>query len=505
MSNFNENELNNDITNDTTESLTTDNTHVNPSIVEDVWDKNEQTTPNDTDVIPVDTMHEINEYSDDDSTTTADSEKNVTVENNQHSNNITPIGNNQKNTDETNDTPANPNQTVMKKSKESHPFLIGFIGGICGTLLLGGGYLLVNQSILSKSPSHFVSTSSNTKAATLSSNLEDSQVGNAVANAQEAVVSVLNYQTTTASLFGYSRESSSSLQKVGEGSGVIYKVDNGYAYIVTNHHVIDKAKELEILLHDGANIKAELVGQDTLTDLAVLRIKSEHVTKIATFTNSDEVKVGQTVLAIGSPLGSELANSVTKGIVSATNRSITVDTNNDKVEDWSTQTIQTDAAINPGNSGGALIDLNGNVIGINSMKISNTAVEGIGFAIPSNDVVSIINELEQKGAVSRPVLGVNLLDLSEISTTQKQQLLKLNNDVSDGVVITGIQNNSSADKSGLQQYDVIVSWNNQPITSTIALRKQLYSSKIGDKITLEIYRNGTKQQITLTLIDAKGL
>lgn len=393
------------------------------------------------------------------------------------------------------------NTNIQKRNS----FLIGLCGGVIGALVVTGGALLLNSTMLKNNKS-YVPTS--TISSTAPSTSEDTSVENAVSAVQDAIVSILNYQkTSTNSLFGFSRgdSSTSTLNKASEGSGVIYKVDNDTAYIVTNNHVIENADELQVQLHSGETVKAELVGSDTLTDLAVLRISSENVKKVAAFADSANVKVGQTALAIGSPLGTELASSVTKGIVSAVNRSVSLDTNNDKVEDWSMQTIQTDAAINPGNSGGALVDLNGNIIGINSMKISNTAVEGIGFAIPSNDVVSIINELEQNGKVIRPILGVNTIDLSEISTTQKQNVLNLDQTLKDGVVITNVQNNSSADKAGLKKYDVITSWNNTPITSSLDLRKQLYSSKIGDKVELEIYRNGQKQKITITISETKDL
>ncbi|MCY7004234.1 S1C family serine protease, partial [Enterococcus faecium] len=201
-------------------------------------------------------------------------------------------------------------------------------------------------------------------------------------------------------LFGQQEESSSSddsnLEAYSEGSGVIYKKDGNTAYVVTNNHVVDGQQGLEVLMKDGTKVKAELVGTDAYSDLAVLKINSDKVETVASFGDSSALKVGEPAIAIGSPLGSEYANSVTSGIISSLNRQVT--STNESNETVNINAIQTDAAINPGNSGGPLVNIEGQVIGINSSKIastsestSNVSVEGMGFAIPSNDVVNIIN------------------------------------------------------------------------------------------------------------------
>ncbi|MCY7004233.1 S1C family serine protease, partial [Enterococcus faecium] len=201
-------------------------------------------------------------------------------------------------------------------------------------------------------------------------------------------------------LFGQQEESSSSddsnLEAYSEGSGVIYKKDGNTAYVVTNNHVVDGQQGLEVMMKDGTKVKAELVGTDAYSDLAVLKINSDKVETVASFGDSSALKVGEPAIAIGSPLGSEYANSVTSGIISSLNRQVT--STNESNETVNINAIQTDAAINPGNSGGPLVNIEGQVIGINSSKIastsestSNVSVEGMGFAIPSNDVVNIIN------------------------------------------------------------------------------------------------------------------
>ncbi|NEW62101.1 PDZ domain-containing protein [Granulicatella sp. zg-ZJ] len=383
--------------------------------------------------------------------------------------------------------------------KTASPIKIGLISGIAGSLLgasliMGGLYIQQATTRPTQQPANVTSVTK-----TVSSPKAETSITSAIEKVQGAIVSIAKYQSNTENnLFGLSG-ASNGLQKAGEGSGVIYKVSGDTAYIVTNNHVIENAQELEVLLKNGKTVQAELVGTDKLTDLAVLKIQSSDVSTTASFANSDELKVGETALAIGSPLGSKLASTVTKGIISAVNRSVDIDTNGDKQPDWTMETIQTDAAINPGNSGGALVDENGNVIGINSMKISDTSVEGIGFAIPSNQVVKIIEELENKGKISRPYLGVGLVDMTDVSTTQRKRLLSLPENVTEGVVISQVQENSSADNAGLKQYDVIIKWNGEDIKNAVSLRKHLYSHAIGEKVTLDVYRNGKLEKVTVTL------
>ncbi|WP_143318673.1 S1C family serine protease, partial [Carnobacterium maltaromaticum] len=277
------------------------------------------------------------------------------------------------------------------------------------------------------------------------------------------------------------------------------------AYIVTNNHVIDGSDAIEVILKDGTKVEAKLIGADQWTDLAVLSIPADKVKTVATFGNSDDIKVGEPAIAIGSPLGTNFATSVTQGIVSAKDRSVAMDIDGDGVEDWDMTAIQTDAAINPGNSGGALINLAGQVIGINSMKISQDTVEGMGFAIPSNDVVKIINELQQNGKIVRPVLGVVLRDLSQISEQQQQSVLKLPEDVTEGVVITNVQKDSAAAKGGLEQYDTITEIDGQKITDSVSLRKVIYNLKVGDTVEVKFYRDGKLETAKVTMEAANSI
>ena len=288
--------------------------------------------------------------------------------------------------------------------------------------------------------------------------------------------------------------SSDNSQPTDTGSGIIFQKTGNTAYIVTNNHVVDGASKIVVSLYNGAQTTATLVGTDALTDLAVLKIPSKYVTNTAQFGDSSTLRPGDPVYAIGNPLGLDLSRTVTGGIVSATNRTITEPTS---AGDWDTNVIQTDAAINPGNSGGALINDQGLVMGINSAKISETGVEGIGFAIPSDDAIPIINQLIKYGKIERPYLGVGLADLSEIPQMYWQNLPS---NVTQGVMITNIDPQSVAARSGLQTKDVIVSMNGTPITSSTDLREYLYTKvKIGDTVNFGLYRNGQLKHISVKL------
>lgn len=372
----------------------------------------------------------------------------------------------------------------------------GFAGGFVATFLV-----LQTGLFNSKTATTNSSTTSVSKVAYKNSN----DTTTAVATVQDAVVSVINYQSAQKNSFQnvFGNSSTNELSVASEGSGVIYKKDDKYAYLVTNNHVIEGAEQIEILLADGTKVVGELVGSDTYSDLAVVKISSENVKTVAQFADSDTLTVGETAIAIGSPLGAEYANSVTEGIVSSLSRTVT--TQNDQGEVISTNAIQTDAAINPGNSGGALINIQGQVIGINSSKISSTStsmtntssVEGMGFAIPSNDVVKIIKQLEENGKVNRPALGIRMANLSELSTNFIFQL-KLPDEVTAGIVVAYVQDNMPA-SGKLEKYDVITEIDGEAVTSSSDLQSILYGHNIGDSIKVSFYRDGKKQTVSIKL------
>ena len=398
-------------------------------------------------------------------------------------------------------------QEQLQRKKSSKAFKNGFIGGLVGgAVAVAGGVgimAITNPANQATTPATQPSQTQVETTKTSTGTKGGTEITKVVAEVKNAVVSVINKQATSRNNLYGTQQTGGELATASEGSGVIYKNENGYAYIVTNYHVIAKSQELEVLLADGTREKAELVGSDQWTDLAVIRIANTNVSTVAKFANSDDVQVGQTAIAIGSPLGSEFATSVTQGIVSATNRSVATDVDGDGQEDWVVTAIQTDAAINPGNSGGALINSAGQVIGINSMKISKSSVEGMGFAIPSNEVVSIIKQLEENGKITRPALGISMVNLSSVNTRVVQQL-NLPSGVTGGVVIAEVDSKGSAKAAGLQPYDVIVEMDGQKIQGIQNLRKVLYSHKVGDKMEVTYYRNGQKQTTTISLTETNS-
>ncbi|MEH7239183.1 S1C family serine protease [Bacillus sp. JJ1562] len=319
-----------------------------------------------------------------------------------------------------------------------------------------------------------------------------SEITNAVNRVSEAVVGIVNLKQTNF----WSEEATAA----GTGSGVVYKKGNGKAFIVTNHHVIEGASDIEVSLSDGERVKGRLLGSDIWTDLAVLEIDASHVGKIAQFGNSDNINLGEPVIAIGNPLGLEFSGSVTQGIISGLNRTIPVDINQDGVHDWNADVMQTDAAINPGNSGGALVNIKGEVIGINSMKIAQEAVEGIGLSIPITSAKPIIEDLELYGEVKRPFMGVGQLrSLSEISSYHRVQTLHLPNDITEGVAVLEVFQNTPASEAGLRELDVIIEIDGEKITSIVELRKHLNKKSIGDTMDVTFYRAGEKQKLTIQL------
>ena len=338
---------------------------------------------------------------------------------------------------------------------------------------------------------------------------------NAISKAKDAVVSIVNYQSNSNNnlesiLGGNSRQSGSDSSDSGElkpassGSGVIYKKLGNTAYVVTNNHVVNGAKKLSVILSDGTNVNAEVVGTDVWTDLAVLKISGDNVTTTMDFADSDKIAVGETAFAIGSPLDVNLSNTVTKGIVSAVNRQIPMDVDGDGKNDWNQTVIQTDAAINPGNSGGALINNEGKLIGINESKIAkataNVSAEGIGFGIPSNEVKLITEQLEQSGKVIRPALGVQLVSVNTVDRdTLKSQL---NFEGKQGVVVRYVENGTPAAQAGIEKYDIITKLNGEDVKDVAAVRKYLFEkTKIGDTVTVTYYRNG-KENTTSVVVQA---
>ncbi|MDF2558284.1 MAG: hypothetical protein K0R71_2112 [Bacillales bacterium] len=388
-----------------------------------------------------------------------------------------------------------PESKVRKQSLQGY-FFTGFLGVVVGALLVYFSLGLFNDSSNTSESklSNFTGKNDGNVNVTKVSLDVTTAVIKASEKASKSVVGISNIQQ------GFFNSQS---QEAGTGSGVIYKVNNGKAYIVTNAHVVEGANSLEVTMQGGEKRFAQLVGVDYWTDLAVITMEAKKNETIAEFGNSDTLKQGEPVIAIGNPLGLRFSGTVTEGIISGLNRTVPVDINEDSITDWNAEVLQTDAAINPGNSGGALVNMNGDVIGINSMKISQNAVEGIGLSIPINTVEPVIYDLEKFGKVKRPYMGTGLQSLNEISTYDKQQTLGLPKEVEEGVLVTSVEKNSPAETGGLKAYDVIVELTSEKTPDLPTLRKVLYSKvKIGEKAELKVYRNGKIETVTITFGEA---
>ena len=376
--------------------------------------------------------------------------------------------------------------------------LIGFLSGALGSF--------VTLQLYQKQGNQ--ATNNNSGTVTQTSYKNENSTTQAVNKVKDAVVSIITYSSSSSrqsSVFnGDETNSDSDNQQIAsEGSGVIYKKDDKDAYLVTNTHVINGASKVDIRLADGTKVPGEIVGSDTFSDIAVVKISSEKVTTVAEFGDSSQLSVGETAIAIGSPLGSEYANTVTQGIISSLNRNVSL-----KSEDGqaiSTKAIQTDTAINPGNSGGPLVNIQGQVIGITSSKIASnggTSVEGLGFAIPSNDAQNIIKQLESDGKVTRPALGIQMVNLSNVGASDLRKL-NIPSGLTSGVVVRSVQNNMPAN-GHLQKYDVITKVDDKEIASSTDLQHALYNHAIGDTIKITYYRNGKEETTSIKLDKNSG-
>lgn len=355
-------------------------------------------------------------------------------------------------------------------------------GFLCCGLLAGGigfgGGLLANQ-MNNSSTTLYRSTGSKVEVQPVAAGSEMSVEQVAALN-QQSVVEIKTEKVTNSSFL-------QQYVQTGAGSGVIISEDG---YLITNNHVIDGASTIQVRTSDGTTYDAVLVGTDSKTDVAVLKINASGLTPV-TFGDSDNLNVGETAVAIGNPLG-ELGGTVTNGIISAKDRSITLDNQQMTL-------LQTNAAINPGNSGGGLFNSRGELIGMVVAKSSGSDVEGLGFAIPSNLVSKIAQELIANGYVTgRPAMGVTVLSIENAQTAMQYGVNSL------GVYITDVESGSSAEKAGLQAGDRIISLNNQVVETFADLSAALDNYSVGDTVDIMVSRNGSTVTVSLTLQEKKN-
>ncbi|CCZ56328.1 serine protease DegP/HtrA do-like [Clostridium sp. CAG:1219] len=372
---------------------------------------------------------------------------------------------------------------IKEKTKNINLFASIVIGLVTGIVTSAATTYLYINKVEQKTES---SVDSN-KSETVTNNgtkYEITQVENpvvAIADVAGKSVVGVTVRSVSNTVFGGTSTSDS------EGSGIIYTADG---YIVTNYHVIENAisnqsisKVYVTLPNSDEEIEASIIGADSVTDIAVIKIQKEGLSA-ATFDDSNNLKVGELVVAIGNPLGRELAGSITAGYVSALNRTLTSNGRTYKL-------LQTDAAINPGNSGGALVSSSGKVIGINTVKIGATDVEGIGFAIPSNIAKPIVDELIKNGKIVRPYIGISGISLDD-NMAKRYNLVK-------GVYVAKIESSSSAYNSGIKVGDVIVKIDDKEITTIEELNEIKNSKNVGDTVKITVYRDGKNIEINVKL------
>lgn len=312
----------------------------------------------------------------------------------------------------------------------------------------------------------------------------DNSIADAVEKAYDAVVVIESYNNDTLK---------------STGTGFVYKKTGGKGYIMTNNHVVDDANNVKIIYSNGTTTTADILGKETYSDIAVLTVKDDTVLSVVSLGDSTKMRLGDTVFTIGSPLGSEYSGTVTRGILSNKDRLVAVSLTSGSTSDWIMKVLQTDAAINPGNSGGPLLNINGEVIGINSLKLVENEIEGMGFAIPIEDAIYYAEILEKGEKISRPYMGIGMLDISN-PYSLRYYGINIDSSVTSGVVITEVEKNSPAYKAGLQKGDVIYQINDEDVNSIAEFRYVLYKSRPGDTITLKYYRGADKKSVNVKLV-----
>ncbi len=350
--------------------------------------------------------------------------------------------------------------------------------------LIGNTYAIIKVQTLTNTVENMSTGGSKTNATNVDYNYDiSSDITDVIEEVSDRVVAIVVYTNNTAS---------------SSGSGAVYEVNGNKVYIVTNHHVIDGGTKIEVLFSNGQSVTASVVGSDKYYDLALLELTVDFEVKAFDLGDSDLLKVGETALVIGSPLGIDYAGTVTQGIVSAVDRIVSVDVNDDGIDDWDATVIQTDAAINPGNSGGPIINVKGELVGIASMKIADSSVEGMGFGIPVNVVKEVLTELKENGKITRPVLGVSTLSLDSLTGFARQRY-GISTSQEHGLYIAEVSTASAASEAGLQKGDIIVSLDGIEITSYKVFIQTLYSKKPGDKVSIGIIRDDKSMTITANL------
>lgn len=331
-----------------------------------------------------------------------------------------------------------------------------------------------------------VSSSSNDKITTNTKKntvYEKSSLAAAIENVYDSVVMVQSYKNG---------------EVQSTGTGFIYKKDSNYGYVMTNQHVVSNADKVVLVLSNDEEIEAKILGGDEYLDLAVMSISKDKVPQVATIGSSEDMKVGDTIFTVGTPMGYEYRGTVTSGILSGKDRLVSVSVSNSSSSDWVMKVLQIDAAINPGNSGGPLVNASGKVIGINSMKLVQDEIEGMGFAIPIEIAMAHIDELEKGKKIEWPLLGISMANVTD-STLLRRNDITIDKSIKEGTVVVEISEGSGASKSDLKPGDVITKLNGEKVKDTAYLRYELYKNKPGDTIDVTYIRDGKEHTTKVVL------
>ena len=362
---------------------------------------------------------------------------------------------------------------TMKKNKSNTGIVLVvsiLLSFVCGML---GAYLI----------SQTVSVEQVVKNITTSELVENS-ISSSVDKVYNSTVVIIAYQNG---------------KQLSTGTGFIYKKNNKLAYIITNNHVIDKADSVKVEFNDSdKNIDAKIVGGDKYADIAVLTIPDKEEYEAVEIGDNESLKLGDTIFTVGTPMGVNYKGTVTKGILSGKDRMVDVSVTTSAAADYYMKVMQIDAAVNPGNSGGPLCDVSGKVVGVISLKIVEDRVEGMGFAIPIEDALKYAKLIEEGGTISRPYIGVGMLDLSEEYYLWQNRII-IPEEVDEGIAIVSVESGSPAEKAGLKKGDIIVKLGNVETGSLAEFRYELYKYSVGDKVEVTFYRNGKMQKTKITL------
>ena len=363
-----------------------------------------------------------------------------------------------------------------KKNSNIKTVLFVILGAVLGVII---SFVLIKYTKLSEMLELTKTITKNGKTI-----VEKTSISDSVEKAKDAVVMISSYKGDT---------------EASTGTGFVYKTDNKYGYIMTNQHVIENSDKVILVMSDDREVEGKILGGDEYLDLAIIRINKSDVKGVAIIGDSSTSNVGDTVFTIGSPMGYEYRGTATSGILSGKNRMVSVSVSNSNTEDYVMKVLQTDASINPGNSGGPLMNSNGEVIGVISMKLVKEEIEGMGFAIPIEYAMSKIETLEKGEEIKWPQLGVQMVNVSDVKQSRFGNNYNIPNDVKTGVVVAGIVSGTGASKSDLKEGDIITKLNGEEVENAAYLRYELYKYAPGDTITLTYLRDGKEHETKAVL------